>query len=80
MHRRRAQTLMEAGCVGRSMRESAIVRALAELDRWKRRREELRAEMQKVERQVAYYEALAEDMKREVRPAKTGDLLSLFRR
>lgn len=62
------------------MRESAIVRALAELDRWKRRREELRAELQKVERQVAYYEALAQDMKREVRPAKTGDLLSLFRR
>ena len=62
------------------MRETAIVRALSELDRWQRRREELRAELAKVERQVAYYEALAQDMKKEVRPAKTGDLLrSLFR-
>lgn len=62
------------------MRETAIVRALGELDRWKRREQELRAELEKVQRQVAYYEALAQDMKKEVRPAKTGDLLkSLFR-
>jgi hypothetical protein len=68
------------------MRESAILRALSELDRWKRRREELRgrkdlrAELDAVERQIAYYQALAEDMKREVRPARTGDLLSaIFR-
>lgn len=62
------------------MRESAILRTLSELDRWKRRRDELRAELEKVERQVAYYEALAQDMKKEVRPAKTGDLLrSIFR-
>jgi hypothetical protein len=62
------------------MRESAILRTLSELDRWKRRRDELRAELEKVDRQVAYYEALAQDMKKEVRPAKTGDLLrSIFR-
>jgi hypothetical protein len=70
------------------MRETAILRTLAELDRWKRRRDQieselgwtrrnpdLRAELAKVERQVSYYEALARDMKREVRPAGLGDLL-----
>lgn len=63
------------------MRDTAIARALAELERWKRRRDELRAELQKVERQVAYYEALTQDMKKEIRPARTGDLFaSLFRR
>lgn len=68
------------GCLVAGMRESAILRALSELDRWKRRREELRDELAKVERQVAYYEALAGDMKREVRPAKTGDLIrSIFK-
>ncbi|GEM_PF-5101484 len=57
------------------MRDQAILRTLSELDRWKRRQEELRAELEKVERQVVYYEALAKDMKREVRPARLGDLL-----
>lgn len=71
------------------MRESTILRALSELDRWTRRRDELRAELVsrpearaellKVERQVEYYEALAQDMKREVRPARTRDLFSLLR-
>lgn len=69
------------------MRETAILRALRELDRWRSRRDELRArretpraELDAVERQVAYYQALAEDMKREVRPARTRDLLSaIFR-
>lgn len=31
--------------------------------------------MEKVNRQVAYYEALVKDMKREVRPARLSDLL-----
>lgn len=68
------------------MRDAAILRVLGELDRWRRRRDELlarkdaRAELEAVERQVAYYQALAEDMKREVRPARTGDLLAaIFR-
>jgi hypothetical protein len=67
------------------MQDSAILRALSELDRWKRRRNELldkkgvRAELDHVERQVAYYQALAEDMKRQLRPAGTRDLLGLFR-
>lgn len=67
------------------MRESAILRALGELDRWTRRLEELRgrkdarAEIEQVERQVAYYQALTEDMKKETRPAGTRDLFALFR-
>ena len=66
------------------MRDTAILRTLHELDRWRRRRTELVAgsasedEIAKVDRQVAYYQALAEDMKREVRPARTRDLLSLL--
>ena len=62
------------------MRESAILRTLSELDRWKRRQDELRAELEKVDRQVAYYEALAKDMKKEVRPARLSDLLRTFLR
>ena len=71
------------------MRETAILRTLTELDRWRRRRDQLlaesgrrdadhRAELAKVERQVSYYEALTRDMKREVRPAGLGDLLRTF--
>lgn len=67
------------------MRDAAILRTLTERDRWVRRRAELRAasapadELAKVERQVSYYNALAEDMKKHVRPATTRDLLqSLF--
>ena len=66
------------------MRDTAILRTLHELDRWRHRRVELLAasasddELAKVDRQVAYYQALAEDMKREVRPARTRDLLSLL--
>lgn len=67
------------------MRDTAILRTLSERDRWVRRRDELRAasagpdEIAKVDRQVSYYQALAEEMKREVRPARTRDLLrSLF--
>lgn len=66
------------------MRDTAILRTLHELDRWRHRRAELVAasapedELAKVDRQLAYYQALAEDMKREVRPARTRDLLSLL--
>ena len=57
------------------MRDQAILRTLSELDRWRKRHTELRAELEKVERQVAYYEALAKDMKRQTRPARLSDLL-----
>lgn len=60
------------------MTEKAILRALDELDRWRRREAELRAELEKAQRQVQYYEALAKDMKREVRPARVSDLLRAF--
>ena len=79
------------------MRET-VLRALSELDRWERRRDELRAhmgqlargalpapgdrtvaevraELEKVNRQVAYYQALTQDMKRSARPARVSDLL-----
>lgn len=36
---------------------------------------EVRAELEKVNRQVAYYQALAQDMKRSARPARVSDLL-----
>ncbi|HVM45605.1 MAG TPA: hypothetical protein VM582_06690 [Candidatus Thermoplasmatota archaeon] len=66
------------------MPDRAILRTLNELDRWRKRRDELVAtrasadELAKVDRQISYYQALAEDMKREVRPATTRDLLSLL--
>ena len=81
---------MVASLSGARMRDGAILRTLHELDRWRRRHDEvraamaadprvdLRAELEKVERQMSYYQALAEDMKREVRPARTRDLLSLL--
>ncbi|MFA5861496.1 MAG: hypothetical protein WDA16_07350 [Candidatus Thermoplasmatota archaeon] len=62
------------------MSEKAILLTLAELDRWKEREAQLRAELEKVERQVAYYEALAQDMKKEVRPARLSDLFRAFLR
>ena len=41
---------------------------------------ELRAELDKVNRQVSYYQALAQDMKRTARPARVSDLLrTLFK-
>ncbi len=57
------------------MQDRAILAALAELDRWKRRQQEIRAESDKIDRQVAYYEALVRDMKKEVRPPRLSDLL-----
>ena len=55
--------------------EESILTTLAELDRWKRRQENLREELARVNRQVAYYEALAREMKREAKPARFSDLL-----
>ena len=86
-----SKTISPTGSVACTMRETAILRTLSELDRWKRRRDELRAELgffsrdrtlraelEKVERQVTYYEALTRDMKREVKPAGIADLLRTF--
>ena len=68
-------TYMQPRAWSPPMRDQAILRALHELDRWKSRQAELRAELDKVDRQVAYYEALAKDMKKETRPARLSDLL-----
>lgn len=55
--------------------DESILTALAELDRWRARQESLREELARVNRQVAYYEALVRDMKREARPSRLKDLL-----
>ena len=60
------------------MQDQAILRTLTELDRWKKRQDELKVELEKVDRQVVYYEALAKDMKKETRPARLSDLLRAF--
>lgn len=61
------------------MRERAILEALEELDRWRERAKLLREELRRVQRQVAYYEALLRDMKRAVRPPRLEDLLRSLR-
>ena len=70
------------------MTDTAVVRTLAELERWRRRRltvltmhegkADLRGELEKVDRQLSYYENLAQEMKREMRPAGLADLLRTF--
>ena len=69
---------MGSGQVCRPMRERAILDALEELDRWRERERMLADELKKTQRQVAYYEALVKDMKRDVRPARFEDLLRAF--
>ncbi len=53
----------------------AIVTTLEELDKWRRRRRELQEELEKVDRQVSYYESLAREMKRNVQPPRVADML-----
>lgn len=61
------------------MRNDAILTALAERDRWKRREEDATGDdREKVRRQVAYYEALVADMKKEVRPTRLRDFFRAF--
>jgi hypothetical protein len=55
--------------------EEAIVRTLEELDKWRRRRDELEEELSRADQQVQYYESLAQDMKRQVRPPRVTDML-----
>lgn len=57
------------------MRERAIVEALRELDRWRERERQLAEELRKAQAQLAYYEALVRDMKRDVSPPRLGELL-----
>ena len=68
-----------------------ILLALEERDRWREREEELRREMktlprqekrerrhelERIREQVAYYDALARDMKKSVKPSNVPHLLN----
>lgn len=57
------------------MQQEAILAALTERDRWERRAKGAPRviEREKALRQVAYYEALVKDMKKEVRPVRLRD-------
>lgn len=71
-----------------------LARAAAELEHWHTREQQLldalrdldeegarlEAELERVGRQVAYYESLARDMKRELGPPKLSTLLTSFAR
>lgn len=67
-----------------------ILIALEELERWKRRKDQLissiknansaekqklKRELDKVNEQIEYYEALVKDMKKELRPVKITDVI-----
>ncbi len=58
-------------------RERRLVEALREIGEERSRLEEERS---RVEQQVAYYDSLTRDMKREYRRPALSDLLSSFRR
>ncbi|MHB8584740.1 MAG: hypothetical protein ACYDDF_02730 [Thermoplasmatota archaeon] len=55
--------------------EESILATLAELDRWRRRQTALREELERVNRQVAYYEALSREMKRKAHRSQFGDFI-----
>jgi Tfp pilus assembly protein PilO len=57
------------------VRERAILEALEELERWQERERQLHDELRRAQAQAAYYQALVRDMKRDVQPARLGDLL-----
>ena len=69
----------------------SIILALDELNRWKGRQERLhgeiaslssdekavrKQELVKVNQQIAYYDALSKDMKKEIRPSKLSYLIN----
>ena len=60
-----------------SRRETQLLDALEDLDEQETR---LRGELEQVDRQIAYYESLARDMKRELEPVKLSTLLTSFAR
>jgi len=60
-----------------SRRERQLLDALEDLDEQETR---LRGELEQVDRQIAYYESLARDMKRELEPVKLSTLLTSFAR
>ncbi len=75
------------------MKTEEILLAINELESWKERKEkilnELRAlvddkktekqkELKKINEQIAYYESLIKDMKKEVKPPRVGHLLDVI--
>lgn len=60
--------------------EQAVQATLSELEKWRRREAELARELERAHAQVAYYEALAQEMKREIQPAKLRHLLAAIAR
>lgn len=60
-----------------SRRERQLLDAVEDLDEEETR---LRGELEQVDRQIAYYESLARDMKRELEPVKLSTLLTSFAR
>ena len=60
--------------------EDAVRRTLDELEKWRRREADLEAELVRARRQVAYYAALAGDMKKEIQPAKIRHLFTAISR
>jgi hypothetical protein len=55
--------------------EESILATLEELDRWRRREAALHEELERVERQVAYYEALTREMKRKAHRSQFGEFI-----
>ncbi len=72
------------------MKTEEILLAIKELESWKSRKEKIsneiktlsgdektekKRELEKINKQVSYYESLIKDMKKEVKPPKIGHLL-----
>jgi len=53
---------------------SAILEALKELEKWKKRVELLERELKDARKQAAYYESVVSDMKSKIAPEKLTDL------
>ncbi|PJB20877.1 MAG: hypothetical protein CO114_08350 [Euryarchaeota archaeon CG_4_9_14_3_um_filter_38_12] len=72
------------------MKSEEILLAIKELENWRNRKEKIsnelmtlsgdeknekKKELEKINEQIAYYESLIKDMKKEVKPPKIGHLL-----
>ncbi|MDI6917678.1 MAG: hypothetical protein QMC80_07785 [Thermoplasmatales archaeon] len=72
------------------MKSGEILLAIKELENWRNRKEKIKdelkklsddektekkKELEKINEQIAYYESLIRDMKKEVKPPKIGHLL-----
>ena len=72
------------------MKSEEILLAIKELENWRDRKEKIlnelatlsddektekKKELEKINEQIAYYESLIKDMKKEVKPPKLGHLL-----